>query len=190
MVSTLSGLNFNLYRERLWIQKLLHQYTDIPLQSTSHPSLFYRNVAVHAFIHTSSTLWSWPLPLVTTEGALTTQSVTYDEHVEQLWHIHVHMLWKKWKLRLTVPRASDWANTVAGNRFLVSFCIASCKNYLSIALSVLQQLEVIHKTQTTLQQISAMAVRSNRRNFPEQTLTNWECPLSSGFQYMLKKFLQ
>lgn len=134
-------------------------------------------MAVHTFIHISSTLWHWPVPPATTEETLMTQpfwtavTYTYAYAMEKV----------RAKANCTTCiRLST--NTVAGNRLLVSICIASHKIYLSIALSVLQQLEGIHKTQPTLQQISAMVARSNRRNFPEHSY--WEWPLSPGFQCM------
>lgn len=110
MVSTLSGLNFNLYRERLGKTKVqFHQPPDIPPQSMPYLFLFYRSMAAHTFIHTSSILSHWPLSFVTSGQALLTQAFT-----TAVTCVHAHMLQARWKgkLRLSVPHAPEWTPTL------------------------------------------------------------------------------
>lgn len=176
MVSTLSGLNFSLYRERL--RRHNHSFISI-LTSCCILLLFNMNTVVHRFIQTK--ISSVPL---------TALSWGQKPH----WHkLHnnpdtspSHTLWPGWKGRLFVPPAADWTWVLQQEiNWLLVFLHGSPQMSLSTTFPVGQQLEAIHKTAPPQQQIPATLMWSNKRNFLEQILTVWESPLPSGFNVML-----
>jgi len=145
MVSTLSGLNFSLYRERLRRKK--YSFISIVLQSMNCLFLFYMNIAVHTFIRISSVLCHWLLTAVARShtdikfhNSSNTCTCTYPM---------TRVKGKVKAIHTTCSRPN--LSAVAGKWLLASLCMVPHKKYLSTALPVLQRLEAIHKIAPTQQ---------------------------------------
>lgn len=154
MVSTLSGLNFNLYRERLGKTKVV---SSASWHTTAKHALLVPILQEYGCPYIHSILSHWPLSPVTNGEVQLTHAFTTG-----VTSVHAHMLQTRWKgkLRLSLPHAPVNTNTKAGYFLMsVSFCMVPHKSYLSTALLVLQWLEVIHKMLLTQQQIPAMLLR-------------------------------
>lgn len=177
MVSTLSGLNFNLYRERLRRQK----YSFISILTSC--CRICPTCSFLTWIHLPTGSFKPSSVLCHSLLSAVARSHTHTSLTTALTCVHSHTLWPGWKgkLRLFVPPAADWTWVLWQEIGSWVFLHVLHKKYLSTALPVGQRLEAIHKTAPPQQQIPAMLMWSNKRNFLEQILTVWESPLPSGF---------
>lgn len=105
MVSTLSGLNFNLYRERLRRHKDSSASWH-PAAVYVPPIPIYMSTAVHTFIHTA---WFYA-----TDCSQLWPEATLTQASQQLQRVYAHFPWpgQKRKLRFSVPCAAGWTRVL------------------------------------------------------------------------------